>query len=218
MTPSPRALIFDFDGLIADTETAIYQAWQELYASQGEELTREVYVQCVGGTFSSFDPMAELEQRLGHAVDWASLIPIKDERIRTLHLDLRTPLPGVRELLHAAQAVHLPCAVASSSSPGWVSSWLEKLQLRDYFTAVWCRGDDGCQPKPAPDLFFAAARSLRTAPADCLIFEDSLNGLRAAQAAGIPCCIIPSHITEVCDFSAATLQLKSLTEYHFSKP
>jgi HAD superfamily hydrolase (TIGR01509 family) len=213
---SPQALIFDFDGLIADTETAIFQAWRELYASQGQSLERETYVRCVGSTFAAYNPMQALEEKLDHPVDWPTLLPIKDERIRTLHLDLRTPLPGVRELLTQAQKRRLPCAIASSSSRGWVTSWLEKLQLTSYFDTVWCRGDDGCLPKPAPDLFIAAAKSLNTPPGDCLIFEDSLNGLRAAQAAGIPCCIIPSSITEICDFTGAQQILSSLTDYCFS--
>lgn len=208
-----HALIFDFDGLIADTETAIFQAWRELYQTHNQELTREVYVQCIGGTFASFDPMEELETRLGRTLDWPPLLQRKDDRIRELHRSLLQPLPGVLPLLQRAQAVGCPCAVASSSTQSWVLPWLEKLGLREFFQAVWCRDLDGCRPKPAPDLFLAAARSLQQDPSKCLVLEDSLNGLRAAQAAGIPCVIVPSHITSVCDFSGADLILPSLETF-----
>jgi HAD superfamily hydrolase (TIGR01509 family) len=204
----PHALIFDFDGLIADTESAIYEAWAELYGKHGEELGLAEYVQCVGSTFGQFDPMAELERRLGRTLDWAPLLEAKDAVIRARHEGL-PPLPGVRELLEQAAAAGVPCAVASSSSADWVRPWLRKFDLNDAFQAIWTR-DRVQEVKPSPELFLGAAADLGRAPGRCLVLEDSYNGLRAAQTAGSPCVIVPSPVTRGSDFSAAHRILPSL--------
>lgn len=205
-----RGLIFDFDGLIVDTESAIYQAWRELYASQGQELALAEYVRCVGSTFAQFDPIAELDARLGTVPDWPSLLEHKDQRVRELHLELG-PLPGVREWLREAAALELPCAVASSSSRHWVEGWLARLDLRGFFAAVITRDDVG-RVKPAPDLFLSAAAALALHPQECLVLEDSRNGLLAAQAAGIRCLIVPGQVTLGSDFGGAWRVASSLAE------
>jgi len=204
----PRALIFDFDGLIVDTETAIYEAWSELYQSQGEWLALEDYVRCVGSTFGQFDPMAELERRLGRSLDWPPLLETKDHRVLQGHGPLDA-LPGVRELLKEAAAAGVPCAVASSSSMSWVRTWLEKLQLWEMFQTVRTR-DLVEHAKPAPDLFLSAASELELPPSACLVLEDSRNGLLAAHAAGCPCVIIPSVVTRESDFTDACAVLPTL--------
>lgn len=201
-------LIFDFDGLMVDTESAIYDAWREVYQSHGEDLALPEYVRCVGSTFGQFDPMAELERRLGRALDWAPLLDTKDTRIRAGHVGIE-PLPGVRELLAAAAAADVPCAVASSSSTRWVDRWLEECDLRGHFRAIWTL-DRVAHVKPAPDLFLGAAGELGLPPAACVVLEDSHNGLLAAQAAGCPCVIVPSPVTRVSDFAGAERVLPSL--------
>ena len=210
MVMAAAALIFDFDGLIVDTESAIYDAWRELYASQGHDLTLADYINCVGSTFAGFDPVAELDRRLGRPADWEPLIAIKDARIRELHEPLE-PLPGVRELLAAASNQSVPCAVASSSERRWVNRWLERLDLKDCFQIIRTR-DHVARAKPAPDLFLSAAEGLRVPPARCLVLEDSRNGLLAAQAAGMPCVVIPGPVTKDSDFSGAARVLRSLNE------
>lgn len=203
-----RALLFDFDGLIADTESAIYEGWAGVYEKHGEELSLAEYVQCVGSTFGQFDPMAELERRLGRALEWAPLLAAKDEVIRAGHLGL-APLPGVAEVLAAAAAAGVPCAVASSSSADWVRPWLATFGLSDAFQAIWTR-DRVREAKPSPELFLGAAAELGLPPGQCLVLEDSRNGLRAAQRAGSPCIIVPSPVTRGSDFSGARRVLPSL--------
>lgn len=206
--PAAQALIFDFDGLIADTESAIYGAWAALYASQGEALGLAEYVHCVGSTFGQFDPMAELERRLGCLLDWPPLLAAKDEVIRAGHRGL-SPLPGVRELLKEAAEAGVPCALASSSTADWVGPWLDTLGLAPAFRVVWTR-DRVRQAKPSPELFLGAAAELGIPPGRCVVLEDSRNGLRAAQSAGSPCVIVPSPVTRGSDFTGAQRILPSL--------
>ena len=208
MPPAMHALIFDFDGLIVDTESAIYLAWRELYQHHGHDLPRETYVQCVGSTFGHYDPMAALEQLTGGPVNWQEVLPRKDARIRELQHGLDT-LPGVRELLIAAQRAGLPCAVASSSQSSHVLGWLDKVGIRDAFQLIRTR-DDVARAKPAPDLFLAAAKGLGLPPAQTLVLEDSANGLRASLAAGAPCVIVPSPVTLGSDFTGAAALMDSL--------
>ena len=215
-----HALIFDFDGLIVDTESAIYEAWRELYQAHGHDLPLPTYVQCVGSVFGHYDPMAALESLLGGPVDWDTHLPMKDSRIRTGQQGLDT-MPGIRELLAEAQAAGMPCVVASSSHRTHVEGWLGRTAIRHHFEFVRSR-DDVERAKPFPDLFLSAAEGLGLAPEETLVLEDSSNGLRAALAAGAPCVIVPSPVTKGSDFTGAAailntlagINLKRLSEIH----
>lgn len=110
---------------------------------------------------------------LSQPVRWDEILPWKDERIRELQQGLDT-LPGVRELLMAADRAGIPCAVASSSQNSHVSTWLDRVGLRDAFSLIRTR-DDVKHVKPAPDLFLAAAAGLDLAPGETLVHEDSAN-------------------------------------------
>lgn len=202
------ALLFDFDGLILDTEFPIYLAWREDYLAHGQDLTPEVYSACVGSDFGRFNPKSHLESLVGHAIDWSERDRWREEnaleRVKRL-----PPLPGVVSLLEAARAAGLPCAVASSSPRWWVEGHLERLGLAGFFRLTRCR-DDVDFPKPAPDLFLAAARGLGMAPERCLVLEDSRNGLLAALAASIPCVVVPNRVTAHLDFAGAAAVIPSL--------
>lgn len=208
-TPPVRALIFDFDGLILDTEVPIYDAWRENYAHHGQELALEDYTGCVGSDFNRFDPKLHLENLTGEKIDWDHWDEKRERRALEIVNSLMDPMPGVAELLREAKAAHLPCAVASSSPRSWVEPHLERIGLRDFFLLTRCV-DDVEKPKPSPELFLAASEGLQVPPAECLIFEDSLNGLLAAQAAGIRCVSVPNRITAGLDFTGCALKLESL--------
>ena len=207
---SLRALIFDFDGLIVDTETAIYQAWREVYAEHGEELDLATYADCVGSDHGQFDPMQHLDELLGRGLDWSVLEPRKQARIHEL-LAGQPALPGVVELLTAAAAEEVGCAVASSSSLDWVGGWLERLSLVHHFQVVRTRDHVG-RIKPHPDLFLAAAEALGVPPESAVVLEDSENGLRAATAAGMRCVAVPNPITAAGAFDGAAKRVDSLAE------
>ena len=207
---SLRAFIFDFDGLIVDTETAIYDAWREVYLEHGHDLELQTYAKCVGSDHGQFDPMQHLDNLLGRKLDWRTITPRTQVRIHEL-LTNQDTLPGVREMLVLAGEEKIPCAVASSSSMEWVGGWLERLELRHHFEVVRTR-DHVERIKPHPDLFLAAAAALEVPPGNAIVFEDSENGLRAAQAAGIHCVAIPNGITGAGEFVGAAMRLNSMHE------
>lgn len=204
-----RALVFDFDGLIADTEGPIYQAWAEIYRQHGRELDPAWWSQVVGHTNSGFDPVGELEGLTGRSLDRDTLL--EEGRRRGQELSLVQPtLPGVRDWREDARRQGLRLGVASSSSRAWVVGHLERLQL-DGWDCIRCR-DDVAHVKPAPDLYLAAVACLGVAPGEALAIEDSAPGVTAARAAGLHCVAVPNWLTSGHDLSPAELVITSLAD------
>lgn len=208
--PPASALIFDFDGLILDTEVAIYEAWREIYSAHGHPLTMETWAQCVGSDFGHYDPMADLERLLEKKLDWEPITHERRHRVNAI-LHGKEVMPGVRERLREAKELGLPCAVASSSSHDWVDGWLRRLGLADMFSSTTCLEDTG-KAKPDPGLFLLAAEKLEVQPREVIVLEDSLNGLRAAHAAKMRCVIVPCDLTRHLTFPGAWKQFRSLEE------
>jgi len=206
-----RALIFDFDGLILDTETPEYQSWQEIYNEFGCELPIETWGQIVGGNGSSaFDPVDYLEAQIGQKLNRAELIARR--RARDHEIILASPvLPGVMDTLTDARRVGLRLAIASSSPHSWVDTHLTRLGLFDHFHAIICVDDVGVA-KPDPSLFLHATDLLDVARAEAIIFEDSPNGVLAAKRAGIFCVAVPNPITRLLAFEPPDMLLNSLAD------
>jgi HAD superfamily hydrolase (TIGR01509 family) len=203
-----NGILFDFDGLIVDTEYPVYQAWAETYAAHGHELRLEAYTGCVGSDFAAFHPATELERLVGRPLDWPALDERRRARVGEL-LDGAEPLPGVPALLEEASRCGLRCAVASSSPREWVEPWLDRLGLREAFREVVTL-DDVARPKPSPELFQLALRRLGLTPGEAVVLEDSRNGLLAALAARVPCVVVPNRVTAGLDFQGAHGRLGSL--------
>ena len=208
MTPSPRAILFDFDGIILDTEWPIYESYVSLYREHGHELTLETYVQCIGSDFQSWSPETHLESLTGRVFDWPTINHERNVWIREQLATQYSPFPGIEAALAVVRRMAKRTAVVSSSTHPWVDGWLEHHGLTGHFERTICRGD-APRIKPAPDLFLEAANQLEVDPADCLVIEDSANGMRAAHDAGKTVWAIPNRITAVSDFSAAARILPS---------
>ena len=202
------AVFFDFDGVLVDTEWAIYDAWHRTFHSHGHPLPLDVYTRCIGSDFETWSPKAHLEELTGRSFDWHDLDQRRQEEIRR-DLDHAGPMPGVVEILSRLRQRGIPIAVVSSSSHHWVDGWLEKLGLTASFDEIICRGD-APRIKPAPDLYAEAARRMGLPPAECLVIEDSLNGLKAAKAAGCPVWVVPNRVTACLDFSQSDAIFPSL--------
>lgn len=205
----PRGIIFDFDGVLVDTEWAIYQSWVQLYAREGQQISIETYSPCLGAGYSHWNPAEHLEKLTGKKYDWSVETPARQA---VLEADLARSglMPGALELLDWSAEKGINLAVASSSSRRWVQGWLERLGIYDRFVGVFTR-TDGYAVKPDPALFLAAQQCLGLSKEDCLIIEDSENGTISARNAGIPCVAIPNRMTESSDFSRAAYRQPSLT-------
>lgn len=228
-----KAIIFDFDGLILDTETPEYIAWQEIFAEHGCELFLEMWGQVVGGAgFSDFDAASHLEEllRSGHSVsqpfDCAHIVPMSLREGRPLDraalntrwrqrgdelIAAQAILPGVRDYLDDAQRLGLRLAIASSSKHSWVDTHLNRLGLWHYFEIIKC-ADDVSRTKPHPDLFLAALSALSLRAEETIVLEDSPNGVKAAKAAGIFVVAVPNPLTTRLWIDGADLTLKSLAD------
>jgi HAD superfamily hydrolase (TIGR01509 family) len=206
-----NAIIFDFDGLILDTETTTFEAWREIYREHGHPLTIETWAQCVGSDHGGYDPERELEKLIGRKLLWEMIHSERRERVMGI-LSQMDPLPGVRDRLQEARELKVSCAVASSSPRWWVEHWLNHLGLREAFENVTCLEDTG-KAKPHPGLFQHAAAKLGAAPDAVIVLEDSLHGLHAARAAQMRCVIVPCPMTAHLAFEGAWRQHESLADF-----
>jgi HAD superfamily hydrolase (TIGR01509 family) len=204
-----RAVIFDFDGLIIDSETPLFDIWTRIYAERGQHLTLSDWQHALG-TQGGFDPYAHLATRLAEQLDRRSLAAFVSEEHWRLCGE-QPLLPGVRERLVEAGALKLGAAVASSSPAAWVRPWLEAHHLLPLVQAV-CTREDVRAVKPAPDLFLEAAARLGVSPGDCIVFEDSPNGVLAAHAAGMRVVAVPNGLTRTLPLPDPHLTLDSLDE------
>jgi HAD superfamily hydrolase (TIGR01509 family) len=202
-----KAIIFDFDGLIVDTETPVFQAWREICDEYGCELTLELWSSALG-TYGGFDVLAHLESGSGTVIDRVAIKARKDLREHEL-AGARPALPGVLAYIAEARRLGLRLAVASSSSRGWVSGHLTRLELVDSFECLFCR-DDVERVKPEPELYLAALSALGVQADEAIALEDSPNGITAAQRAGIFCVAVPNDLTAQLPISHADLVLPSL--------
>lgn len=209
-----QALIFDFDGLILDTETPEYEAWQQIYQEHGLLLSLQDWGSIVGGhTGKPFDPAAYLASH-NPALDADTLARQASSRSMEIILKM-APLPGAARLIRQGREHGLKLAVASSSPHSWVDGHLHRLGLYAAFDTVVCR-EDVAQPKPAPDLFLEALRRLDVLPGHALVFEDSPNGALAARRAGIACRVIRNPVTSQLSFEGDVIELDSLEQFSLS--
>ncbi len=204
-----RALVFDFDGLILETETPAYQAWAEVYREFGHELPKELWLDYIGREGGWFDALAYLEGLVGPRDDRDAIERRRDARKTELVMAV-AETAGLRALLTDARARGLRLAVCSSSTPKWVLGHLDRLDLRSFFDHVQCRDRPDLRAKPAPDLYLAACAGLGVRPDEAIAFEDSRNGMLAAQAAGMRCVVVPNELTVAMDLAGADHRFESL--------
>ena len=208
-----KALIFDFDGLILDTETPDVHAWQNIYTEHGVTFPIESWGQIIGGTGESkFDAAVHLQGLLGRALDLDALQTQQNHISHSL-VDQQTVLPGVLDYLQAAKRSHLQLAIASSSPHSWVDAHAKRLGILDYFDQVICADDVGPgRTKPHPDLFLLALRRLQLQKNEVIVFEDSPNGVKAAKSAGLFVVAVPNPVTSLLSIDGADLILTSLAD------
>lgn len=206
-----RAVLFDFDGLILDTEMPEVQSYREIYRDHGREFPDEIWMTMIG--ISSVEmadlPWKFLEREVG-PLDWDQL----REQSRTRRLELiaqEPPRPGVIESLDACRDLGFRLAVVSSSRRSWVEGHLQRLGLLERFEGCVC-GHEGLPSKPSPDLYKRALLNMELLPEEVLAVEDSPNGIAAATGAGLYTLAVPNDLTAQLDLSGAHRQVSSLRE------
>jgi HAD superfamily hydrolase (TIGR01509 family) len=204
------AFLFDFDGLIVDTETASRAGWEWLYHRQGFELPHEKWALMVG-TVDGWDVWGHLEGLAGRTLDRKQL---NDERYAhelTL-LEAEQLRPGILDYLDAAERHGLKRAIVSSASRGWIDMHLERLERTVGWDAILTADHDPERAKPAPTLYLEALDTLGVLASEAIAFEDSPNGIAAAKAAGIYVVGIPNLVTRDMSLREADLVLDSLAD------
>ena len=207
---SLKAIIFDFDGSILDTETPDLQTWQAVFEEHGVSLVPEVWYRCLGTSSDAFDICAHLEELVGRELAREEIRLRKRARCLELIL-LERPRPGVERWLDEAERLGLALGVASSSGRAWVEEHLDRHGLLGRFGCIRAR-EDVTHAKPAPDLYLAAVEALGVRPNEAIAVEDSPNGVTAAKAAGLYCVAVPNSVTRVLSFDHADLVIDSLED------
>ncbi len=183
-----KAVLFDMDGVIFDSERAVLAVWREIAADFGLEGIDEVFARCVG---VNRDCTREIFLAAYPAMDFQ----VFDERVRARFLSLydrgRLPVkPGAREILAALREREIPLALASSTRTETVRRELEEAGLLAFFDLV-VGSDEVTRSKPDPEIFLTAAARLGAEPAESFVIEDSFNGIRAARAGGFRPVTVP---------------------------
>jgi HAD superfamily hydrolase (TIGR01509 family) len=204
-----RALVFDFDGLILDTEWSAFSTAAAVWAEHGLELDLAVW-QTIIGTAEHAHWSEMLEADLGGPIDRDTVVPARQDQHHA-EVEAMDLLPGVEDLIRAATTAGLALAVASSSPHYWVDGHLERRGLAASFRTTVCREDVEIT-KPDPALYEEAARRLAVKPGEAIALEDSHNGVLAATAAGMKVVAVPNRVTTGQVFTEATLVVDSLKD------
>ncbi|HEX2203766.1 MAG TPA: HAD family hydrolase [Longimicrobium sp.] len=205
-----EAVVFDFDGLIFDSETHEYETVREILADHGVELPLAVWGQCVGREPGFFDPFALIETHTGGPVDRGALDARRRKRFFE-RIEGVGAIAGVEEALRAARSLELRIGLASSSPRFWVEGQLRRLGLLPYFECIRT-ADDVERVKPEPDLYLSVLRCLGVQPRRAVAFEDSPNGALAAKRAGMFCVVVPNSVTATLAFGEHDARLESLMQ------
>jgi len=206
-----RAVLFDFDGLLLDTEYPEFLSWREVFAAHGCVLAPETWVQHTGkgATLNSFSPYEALEQNLGRTINRDAIRAARRQRFSEL-MEAETLLPGVEPRLLEARQLGMKVAIVSSSPRDWIERYLSRFGMIDAFDAI-LSADDVTQPKPDPELYLSAITKLGVRAEQAIVFEDSPNGIASAKEAGLYCVAVPNRLTSLCNLDRADLVVQSLS-------
>ncbi len=207
-----RALLFDFDGVIVDTEVPTYQSWRDIYAEYGVDLALDDWLPAVGSGSSrsgAFDAVTHLQRLIGATVDRDDVIARRTRRKAELY-ERAALLPGVRERLAEAQHLGMKTAIVTRNRNDRVTDHLRRVGLDHQWQALVCANEEPTRDKA--ELYRHALAVLDVLSSEALAFEDSPSGVRAAKRAGVLCAAVPNEITRGALFDEADTVLSSLAE------
>lgn len=209
-----KAVIFDFDGTIINTEAAVFEAYKNFLAEEYRyELSLEGFAQIVGTTDDVL--LSNVEAHVGTPIDRTVLAKGVSEELNNTkqHLVLRT---GFLDVIQQLQAQDIQLALASSSGRRWIDEFLEQHELREYFPIIHT-ADDVEEVKPNPALYTNSIEALKVDKEEVFAVEDSVNGSLAAIRAGINCLVIPNNITRGSNFHEQTEVIQSYDEFDLAR-
>ncbi len=198
------AVIFDFDGIVFDSETPEYESHRRIYERCGVTLTVDEWCSVIGTWSENHDEQwfTRLRAQSPNAPERAAYFAERQQIFN--QVAPADPMHGVRDLLALLRDARIPAAIASSAPARWVVGAVERLGMRPLFSAV-VTGDQVTYRKPAPDVYLAAALQLGVDPRRSIAIEDSGPGIAAARAAGMKAVAIPHWLTARHDLSGADL-------------
>jgi HAD superfamily hydrolase (TIGR01509 family) len=205
-----KALLFDFDGTLVDTESIDLRTWTEVFEAHGVAVPLDRFALRIG-TLTGPNEFDELDALLEAPCDRDGVTATRRRRELEL-LELEPLRPGVREFLEDARDLGLRVGIVSSSSRSWIDSNLERLGLVDAWATVVCANGDTTRCKPSPALYLEALELLGVAANEAIAIEDSPNGIASARAAGLFCVGFPNDVTSALDLSQADVVVESLED------
>lgn len=213
MTQSIQAVIWDLDGVLADTGEMHLQAFQETLPAFGIPFSAEIFREVFG--MGNHETLVYLTGGGLERTVEDQIIATKESRFRSLIRGRARLLPGVQEWLDAFRRMQFRQAVATSAPQENVDALMAELRIQSYFEAILSAPSNGLPAKPEPDVFLEAARRLGAHPRACLVIEDSPAGVEAAKKAGMTCLAV----TNTCpreQLAQADRVIDSLGELDFS--
>ncbi|MFK4427106.1 HAD family hydrolase [Bacillus sp. RC51] len=206
-----RAVIFDFDGIIFDTEKHEYKSFKELYKCFDEEFPKDLWLNNIGSRHKT-NPYMFLEKKLGYNVNIKELHRERKKLFYSLLSDEK-PREGVKDLLISLKASNVKIGLASNSDIDWVLSFLMYLKLLDFFDII-NTANDVTNFKPNPEVYIKTLSELNVSASNTIAFEDTPIGLESAYRAGLNCIVIPTKLTKNLLFNHAHVKFDSFLEFN----
>lgn len=208
-----KAMVFDFDGTMLDTESAIFNSWQKIYETYDQSLPMDEWVSVVGKAALTFDPYERLQSLINKTIDVEEVEKSRRE-VQTEIIESMPLMPGIMSILEAAKSRGIKLAIASNSDIRWLATHLTRLGIINYFETI-CSRDQVVNVKPDPEIYLTAVKRLGVAPHEAIAFEDTPIGALAAVRAGLPTVVVPIELTRSLEFPSVSLTTSSLEDVPF---
>ena len=205
-----EAVLFDFDGLLADSEPLQKAAWRTYLAQQDRVLEPTLIDRMFGLRLVESAALVRDELDLPFSIQ--EVMDARDAVFLQSLAGVLQPMPGAAETVAAMRRLGVRTALATSGHRRYIDLALRELGLEHAFDAI-VTGDTVARGKPAPDIFLRAAELVGVVPAACVVVEDAPHGIAAARAAGMLAVAIPNELTRALDFGQAQLIYTSLDEF-----